>query len=163
MIELSRRRLIGHNSYRTIRWNYPNRNTEMQPKCYSVIIAGGKGTFLAAQPLPTAQTTVEDLGPTKPYQRNSQPGVIHQRTKQTLVVTVAEQLNALCKELPNLPRRIFWRNLKAITPPCIGWRLWKLSHGTLRRDGSPAADHWVADVNGFRFHQVSRRNCNAPR
>ena len=44
MIELSRRRLIGHNSYRTIRWNYPNRNTEMKPKCYSVIIAGGKGT-----------------------------------------------------------------------------------------------------------------------
>ena len=36
---------------------------------------------MAAQPLPTAQTTVEDLGPTKPYQRNNQQGVIHQRVK----------------------------------------------------------------------------------
>ena len=37
--------------------------------------------FLAAQPLPTAETTAEDPGPAKPYQRNSQPGIIHQRSE----------------------------------------------------------------------------------
>jgi hypothetical protein len=52
----------------------------MQPKCYSVIIAGGKGTRFGRSAAQRPKQLLK-ICPTKPYQRNNQPGVIHQRVK----------------------------------------------------------------------------------
>jgi mannose-1-phosphate guanylyltransferase len=125
----------------------------MKPQCYSVIIAGGKGTRF--WPLSRSQRpkqllkifsakslireTVERILPLTGWDR-------------TIVVTVADQLSALRKELPGLSRRNFLAEPKGNnTAPCIGLAALEV----VARDPGAVmvvlpADHWVMDVKGFR-------------
>jgi mannose-1-phosphate guanylyltransferase len=108
----------------------------MEPICYSVIIAGGKGTRF--WPLSRSQRPKRAL-----------PLGGHTRT---LVVTVAEQLNALRRELRGLPKNNFIAEpLGKNTAPCIGLAALEV----VSRDPGAImvvlpADHWVADVSAFR-------------
>ncbi len=125
----------------------------MKNHCYSVIIAGGKGTRF--WPLSRAQRPKQLL---KILSRKSLIAETAQRVlglggrKQTLVVTVAEQVEALRRELPTLPRTNFIAEPQGKnTAPCIGLAALEI----IRRDSAGVmivlpADHWVADVKAFR-------------
>ena len=124
----------------------------MKPKCYNVIIAGGKGTrfwplsrsqkpkqllriFSAKSLIKETADRVESLG----------------GRAQTLVITVAEQVDALVKELRALPRRNFIVEPQGKnTAPCIGLAALEVA----ARDPAAVmvilpADHWVADNRAF--------------
>jgi mannose-1-phosphate guanylyltransferase len=125
----------------------------MKSKHYSVIIAGGKGTRF--WPLSRSQRPKQLL---KIMSRKSLIGETAGRilplsgAGQTVVVTVAEQLGALRKELFNLPRNNFLAEPEGKnTAPCIGLAALEVT----RRDPEAVmiilpADHWVADVAAFR-------------
>jgi mannose-1-phosphate guanylyltransferase len=125
----------------------------MRPKCYSVIIAGGKGTRF--WPLSRSQRPKQLL---KILGRQSLIGETVSRIlsisgrKQTFVVTVDEQLIALRKELRQLPRTNFLAEPEGRnTAPCIGLAALEIA---TRDPGAVMlvlpADHWIADVYGFR-------------
>ncbi|HEX2261489.1 MAG TPA: sugar phosphate nucleotidyltransferase [Candidatus Binatia bacterium] len=125
----------------------------MQPKCFSVIIAGGKGTrFWPLSRSQRPKQLLKILGRRSLISETTSRVLSISGSKQTLVVTVAEQLNALCKELPNLPRKNFLAEPQGNnTAPCIGLAALEV----VARDPRAVmvvlpADHWVADVNGFR-------------
>ena len=125
----------------------------MQPKCFSVIIAGGKGTrFWPLSRSQRPKQLLKILGRRSLISETASRVLSISGSKQTLVVTVAEQLNALCKELPNLPRKNFLAEPQGNnTAPCIGLAALEV----VARDPRAVmvvlpADHWVADVNGFR-------------
>lgn len=121
--------------------------------CLSVIIAGGKGTrfwplsrarrpkqllkILSGKSL--IEETVERVAPLSG--RNG-----------TLIVTVADQLAELRKELRRLPTKSFLAEPEGKnTAPCIGLAALEAT----RRGGDPVmivlpADHWVADAGKFR-------------
>jgi mannose-1-phosphate guanylyltransferase len=125
----------------------------MAANCFSVIIAGGKGTRF--WPLSRAQRPKQLL---KILSRKSLIQETVERVMslcgrdQTLVVTVTEQVDALRKDLGKLPERNFLvepegRN----TAPCIGLAALEV----LRRSADAVmivlpADHWVADGAAFR-------------
>ena len=145
--------LILHISYRTIPRNLINRDDFMATNCFSVIIAGGKGTRF--WPLSRAQR------PKQLLKILSQKSLIEETIervvslcgrRQTLVVTVTEQLNALRKELDQLPSSNFLAEPEGKnTAPCIG-----LAALEVMRTNAEAvmivlpADHWVGDVAAFR-------------
>ena len=124
----------------------------MIKNCYSVIIAGGKGTRF--WPLSRAERPKQLL---KILSRKSLIDETAARVlslggrDRTLVVTVAEQVNAIRKELRALP----WGNFIAEpqgknTAPCIGLAALEI----IRRDPSGVmmvlpADHWVTDSKAF--------------
>ena len=124
----------------------------MKSNCYSVIIAGGKGTRF--WPLSRAQRPKQLL---KILSRKSLIDETAERVialggrDQTLVVTVAEQVEAMRKELRALPRQNFIAEPQGKnTAPCIGLAALEI----LRRDPDGVmivlpADHWVADVKVF--------------
>ncbi len=124
----------------------------MKSNCYSVIIAGGKGTRF--WPLSRAQRPKQLL---KILSRKSLIDETAQRVMalggrdQTLVVTVAEQVEAMRKELRALPRGNFITEPQGKnTAPCIGLAALEI----VRRDPTGVmivlpADHWVADVKAF--------------
>jgi len=124
----------------------------MDKHCFNVIIAGGKGTRF--WPLSRAQRPKQLL---KILSRKSLIDETAERVsglggrQQTLVVTVAEQVGALKKELSALPKNNFLAEpLGKNTAPCIGLAALEV----LRRDPNGVmvvlpADHWVADVKGF--------------
>ena len=72
--------------------------------------------------------------------------------ERTMVVTVADQLSALRKELPRMPRRNFLAEPQGKnTAPCIGLAALEV----VARDPGAVmvvlpADHWVTDINAFR-------------
>src|SRR5262249_33483708 len=144
---------IGHNPYRTIRWKCRNRNTEMQPKCYSVIIAGGKGTrFWPLSRSQRPKQLLKILGRRSLISETASRVLSISGRKQTLVVTLAEQLQPLRKELPDLPRKTFVAQPQGNnTAPCIGLAALAV---TTRDPGAVMAllpaDHWVADIDAFR-------------
>ena len=125
----------------------------MKPKCYCVIIAGGKGTRF--WPLSRSQRPKQLL---KILSRRSLISETASRVlsisgpQQTLVVTVAEQLNALRKELRKLPRKNFLAEpYGKNTAPCIGLAALEVA---ARNPGAVMvilpADHWITDINAFR-------------
>jgi mannose-1-phosphate guanylyltransferase len=125
----------------------------MQPKCYSVIIAGGKGTrFWPLSRSQRPKQLLKILGRRSLISETASRVLSISGRKQTLVVTVAEQLNALCKELRDLPRKNFLAEPQGNnTAPCIGLAALEVA---TRDPGAVMvvlpADHWVANVNGFR-------------
>ena len=124
----------------------------MEKHCFNVIIAGGKGTRF--WPLSRAQRPKQLL---KILSRKSLIDETAERVyglggrARTVVVTVAEQVGALKKELSALPKNNFLAEpLGKNTAPCIGLAALEV----MRRDPNGVmvvlpADHWVADVKGF--------------
>ena len=125
----------------------------MQPKCYSVIIAGGKGTrFWPLSRSQRPKQLLKILGRRSLISETASRVFSISGRKQTLVVTVAEQLNALRKELRRLPRRNFLAEpYGKNTAPCIGLAALEV---VAKNPGAVMiilpADHWVADINAFR-------------
>ncbi|HEY7317071.1 MAG TPA: sugar phosphate nucleotidyltransferase [Candidatus Binatia bacterium] len=125
----------------------------MQPKCYSVIIAGGKGTrFWPLSRSARPKQLLKILGRRSLISETVSRVLPISGRKQTLVVTIAEQLRALQKELRNLPRGNFLAEPQGKnTAPCIGLAALEIAN----RDANATmvvlpADHWVRDINGFR-------------
>jgi mannose-1-phosphate guanylyltransferase len=124
----------------------------MDKHCFNVIIAGGKGTRF--WPLSRAQRPKQLL---KILSGKSLIDETAERVfglggrDRTLVVTVAEQVSALKKDLPALPKNNFIAEPQGKnTAPCIGLAALEV----LRRDPNGVmvvlpADHWVTDVKGF--------------
>ena len=124
----------------------------MKPHCYSVIIAGGKGTRF--WPLSRSRKPKQLL---KIFSAQSLIKETADRVEalggraQTLVITVAEQVDALAKELRTLPRKNFIAEPQGKnTAPCIGLAALELT----ARDPAAVmvilpADHWVADNRAF--------------
>ncbi|HSK31239.1 MAG TPA: mannose-1-phosphate guanylyltransferase [Candidatus Limnocylindria bacterium] len=120
--------------------------------CYSVIIAGGKGTRF--WPLSRAERPKQLL---KILSKKSLIEETAERVyplggrSQTLVVTIADQLESMRKELRALPKQNFIAEPQGKnTGPCIGLAALEV----LRRDARAVmivlpADHWVADVGAF--------------
>jgi len=125
----------------------------MAKNCLGVIIAGGKGTRF--WPLSRAQRPKQLL---KIFSRKSLIQETVERLapicgrRQTLIVTVADQLTALRRELPGFPKKNFLVEPEGKnTAPCIGLAALE----AIRRGGDPVmivlpADHWVADGEKFR-------------
>ncbi len=125
----------------------------MATNCFSVIIAGGKGTRF--WPLSRAQR------PKQLLKILSQKSLIEETVERvvslcgrdhTLVVTVTEQVAALRRELGQLPRNNFLAEPEGKnTAPCIGLAAME----ALRRNADAVmivlpADHWVANAAAFR-------------
>lgn len=125
----------------------------MQPKCYSVIIAGGKGTrFWPLSRSQRPKQLLKILGRRSLISETASRVLSISGWQQTLVVTVDEQLNALRKELHRLPRRNFLAEpYGKNTAPCIGLAALEV---VAKNPGAVMvilpADHWVADNNAFR-------------
>lgn len=125
----------------------------MTKNCLGVIIAGGKGTRF--WPLSRARRPKQLL---KIFSRKSLIQETVERVaplcgrRQTLIVTVADQLAALRQELAGLSKKNFLAEPEGKnTAPCIGLAALE----AIRRGGDPVmivlpADHWVADVEKFR-------------
>ena len=125
----------------------------MIKNCFSVIIAGGKGTRF--WPLSRAKRPKQLL---KILSRKSLIDETVERVyalggrKNTLVVTIADQVNALSKELRGLPKSNFLAEPQGKnTAPCIGLAALEV----LRRNPDAVmvvlpADHWVTDGAAFR-------------
>jgi mannose-1-phosphate guanylyltransferase len=121
--------------------------------CFNVIIAGGKGTRF--WPLSRAHRPKQIL---KLLGRNSLIRETAERVyplagrKQTMVVTIADQLSLLRRELPGVPRNNFIAEPQGKnTAPCIGLAALEV----IRRNPEAVmivlpADHWVADIGAFR-------------
>ncbi|HEU4342778.1 MAG TPA: sugar phosphate nucleotidyltransferase [Candidatus Binatia bacterium] len=130
-----------------------NRNNPSKANIYSVIIAGGRGTRF--WPLSRAQRPKQLL---KIFSRKSLIRETADRImplsgrNQTLVVTVAEQLNAVRKELASLPRENFLSEPYGNnTAPCIGLAALEIvTHDPDAVMIVLPADHWVADSAAFR-------------
>jgi mannose-1-phosphate guanylyltransferase len=125
----------------------------MIKNCFSVIIAGGKGTRF--WPLSRAKRPKQLL---KILSRKSLIDETVERVhalcgrKNTLVVTIADQIEALSKELRGLPKSNFLAEPQGKnTGPCIGLAALEV----LRRNPDAVmivlpADHWVTDGAAFR-------------
>jgi mannose-1-phosphate guanylyltransferase len=125
----------------------------MSTLCFSVIIAGGKGTRF--WPLSRAKRPKQLL---KMISRKSLIVETAERVYplsgrgQTLVVTLADQLNALRRELGDLSKNNFLAEPQGKnTAPCIGLAALEV----IRRNPAAAmiilpADHWVRDNSAFR-------------
>jgi mannose-1-phosphate guanylyltransferase len=125
----------------------------MKPKCYSVIIAGGKGTrFWPLSRSQRPKQLLKILSPKSLIRETANRIVPLSGRNQTLVVTVAEQLNALRKELRLLARKNFLAEPQGRnTAPCIGLAALEV----VGRDPVSVmvilpADHWITDANAFR-------------
>lgn len=125
----------------------------MKSTCYSIIIAGGKGTRF--WPLSRSQRPKQLL---KIFSSKSLIAETADRVDalggraHTLVVTVDDQVDALRKELSALPRNNFIAEpLGKNTAPCIGLSALEV----MARDPAAVmivlpADHWVAHTGAFR-------------
>jgi mannose-1-phosphate guanylyltransferase len=125
----------------------------MQPKCYSVIIAGGRGTrFWPLSRSQRPKQLLKILGRRSLISETASRVLSISGRKQILVITLAEQRNALRKELPDLPRKNFIAEPQGNnTAPCIGLAALEV---TTRDPGAVMvvlpADHWVAAIDAFR-------------
>jgi mannose-1-phosphate guanylyltransferase len=125
----------------------------MKPNCYSVIIAGGKGTrFWPLSRSQRPKQLLKILSPKSLIRETADRIMPLSGCNQTLVVTVAEQLNALRRELRWLARKNFLAEPQGKnTAPCIGLAALEV----VGRDPESVmvvlpADHWITDANAFR-------------
>ncbi len=144
--------LIPHHSYRTIIAIILQGNHSMIQNCYSVIIAGGKGTrFWPLSRSQRPKQLLKILSPRSLLVETAERAFSLGGRTRTLVVTVAEQLRALRKELRALPALNFLAEPQGKnTGPCIGLAALEI----VRRNPDAVmivlpADHWVADVTTF--------------
>jgi len=125
----------------------------MPNHCFSVIIAGGKGTRFwplsrAGQP----KQLLKILSAKSLLAETAERVYAIGGRGQTLVVTIADQLGALRRELGDLPKSNFLAEPEGKnTAPCIGLAALELA----RRDPAAVmivlpADHWVRDNAAFR-------------
>ena len=124
----------------------------MNPKCYSVIIAGGKGTRFWPLSRSRRPKQLLKILSRKSLIRETADRILPiSGPGQTLVVTVAEQFSALRKELMTLPRRNFLAEPHGKnTAPCIG--LAALEVVARNPDAVMIilpADHWIANIRDF--------------
>jgi mannose-1-phosphate guanylyltransferase len=120
--------------------------------CYSVIIAGGKGTrFWPLSRSQRPKQLLKILSPKSLLAETAERAFPLGGRNQTLVVTVAEQLRALRKELRALPAGNFLAEPQGKnTAPCIGLAALEV----IKRNPDAVmivlpADHWVADAKAF--------------
>ena len=125
----------------------------MRQKLYSVIIAGGKGTrFWPLSRSRKPKQLLKLFGPKTLLDETADRVLSLGGSDRTLIVTVAEQLNAVRKELSALPRKNFLAEPEGKnTAPCIGLAALEV----IGRDPDAVmiilpADHWVSDVPAFR-------------
>ena len=125
----------------------------MPKNCFSVIIAGGRGTRF--WPLSRAQRPkqlLKIIGRKSLIQETAERVYPLSGRKQTLVVTIADQLDALRHELRDLRKDNFLAEPQGKnTAPCIGLAALEV----VKRDPDAAmiilpADHWVRDGAAFR-------------
>jgi mannose-1-phosphate guanylyltransferase len=124
----------------------------MTRNCYSVIIAGGKGTrFWPLSRTERPKQLLKILSKKSLIEETAERVYSLGGRNRTLVVTIADQLSALRRELGALPKRNFIAEPQGKnTAPCIGLA----AMDVLRRDAEAVmivlpADHWVADVGAF--------------
>ena len=124
---------------------------------YTVIMAGGRGTrFWPLSRSQRPKQLLKIVGPKSLIAETVDRALPLSGFEQTLVVTVAEQLNALRKELPDLPQQNFIAEPEGKnTAPCIGLAALELA----QRDPKALmmilpADHWVANAKAF--HRMLR-------
>ncbi len=124
----------------------------MKPKCYCVIIAGGKGTrFWPLSRSQKPKQLLRILGPTTLIGQTADRVRSLGGPAHMLVVTVSEQIAALRRELHALPRSNFIAEpVGRNTAPCIGLAALEV----MARDPAAVmivlpADHWVADAGTF--------------
>ena len=125
----------------------------MRKICFNVIIAGGKGTrFWPLSRAHRPKQTLKLLGQNSLIRETAERVYPLAGRKQTLIVTIADQLSLLRRELPGVPRNNFIAEPQGKnTAPCIGLAALEV----IRRDPEAVmivlpADHWVADVGAFR-------------
>jgi mannose-1-phosphate guanylyltransferase len=125
----------------------------MRKRLYSVIIAGGRGTrFWPLSRSRKPKQLLKLFGPKTLLDETADRVLSLGGSDQTLIVTVAEQLNAVRKELSGLPRKNFLAEPEGKnTAPCIGLAALEV----FARDPDAVmiilpADHWVSDVPAFR-------------
>jgi mannose-1-phosphate guanylyltransferase len=125
----------------------------MTRKFYSVIIAGGRGTrFWPLSRSRKPKQLLKLFGPKTLLGETADRVLSLGGSDRTLVVTVAEQLKAVRKELSALPRKNFLAEPQGRnTAPCIGLAALEV----VGRDPDAVmiilpADHWVSDVRAFR-------------
>jgi len=128
--------------------------------CYSVIIAGGKGTrFWPLSRSQRPKQLLSILSPKSLLVETAERAFPLGGRNQTLVVTVAEQLGALRRELRELPARNFLAEPQGKnTAPCIGLAALEV----IKRNPNAVmivlpADHWVADAKAFQ--RILRAAC----
>ena len=125
----------------------------MPTNCFSVIIAGGKGTRF--WPLSRAQRPkqlLKIIGRKSLIEETAARAYPLSGRRQTLVVTIADQINALRRGLGDLPKNNFLAEPQGKnTAPCVGLAALEVS----RRNPDAVmivlpADHWVGDDAAFR-------------
>jgi mannose-1-phosphate guanylyltransferase len=130
-----------------------NRENFVANNSFNVIIAGGKGTRFwplsrAGQP----KQLLKILSRKSLIEETAERVYALGGRKQTLVVTIADQVAALRRELRDLPRNNFLAEPQGKnTAPCIGLAALEV----IRRNPHGVmivlpADHWVADASEFR-------------
>ncbi|MGE5218406.1 MAG: mannose-1-phosphate guanylyltransferase [Chloroflexota bacterium] len=125
----------------------------MPINCFSVIIAGGKGTrFWPLSRARRPKQLLKILSHKSLLQETAERVYPLSGRKQTLVITVADQIAALRRELRALPKTNFLAEpVGKNTAPCIG-----LAALEVIRQNPDAimivlpADHWIADGVAFR-------------
>jgi mannose-1-phosphate guanylyltransferase len=125
----------------------------MARNCFCVIIAGGTGTrFWPLSRARRPKQLLKILGPKSLAEETVERVTPLCGRDHILIVTVEDQLGALRKELRRLPSNGFLAEPEGKnTAPCIG--LAALEAIRRRSDAIMVvlpADHWVADVDGFR-------------
>ena len=124
----------------------------MKNQSYSVIMAGGKGTrFWPLSRSQRPKQLLKLLSPRSLIGETAARALPIGGRHRTLVVTVAEQLDAIRKELPGLPRKNFLAEPQGKnTAPCIGLAATEVA---VRNPDAVMvilpADHWVADGRAF--------------
>ena len=125
----------------------------MPNHCFSVIIAGGKGTrFWPLSRVRRPKQLLKILSGKSLIAETAERVYALAGRKQTLVVTIADQLAALSRELRDLPKSNFLAEPEGKnTAPCIGLAALE----AVRRDPAAVmmvlpADHWVRDNAAFR-------------
>jgi mannose-1-phosphate guanylyltransferase len=125
----------------------------MKQPIFSVILAGGKGTrFWPLSRSQRPKQLLRILSPKTLIGETAARVFPLSGPKRTLVVTVAEQLKDMARELPAVPRGNFICEPQGKnTAPCIGLSALEVT----ARDPRGVmvvvpADHWVADPRAFR-------------
>src|SRR5689334_3920571 len=125
----------------------------MRNHYFSVIIAGGKGTrFWPLSRARRPKQLLKILSGKSLIEETVERVTALGGRQRTLVVTIADQLAALSRELRNLSKNNFLAEPEGKnTAPCIGLAALEV----VRRDPAAVmivlpADHWVRDNAGFR-------------
>lgn len=125
----------------------------MKGRVYSVIIAGGKGTrFWPLSRSRKPKQLLNLFGPDTLLDQTARRVLPLGGSERTLIITVAEQLNAVRKALSGIPRKNFLAEPEGKnTAPCIGLAALEV---TIRDPDAVMiilpADHWVSDAPAFR-------------